>query len=223
MDINKYYDKIFIINLEKRKDRWKDILLNLDKFKITNYERFNACYVDNLHDEDPNNYKNFRENGVKKHGKKYINGALGCKKSHLEIIKLAKTRKYKKILILEDDIIIRDIFSQKMSIVQKEIEELGENFDIILFTGNHQKLPKKSTEHLYKISETYATMAYTINHKLYDYILNTAISSGLEIDVYYTKFVYNKQNSYCVIPHIFGHVGGYSDISNKDRGVFKCF
>ena len=66
-------------------------------------------------------------------------------------------------------------------------------------------------------------MAYTINHKLYDYILNTAIIGGLEIDVYYTKFVYNKQNSYCVIPHIFGHVGGYSDISNKDIRVFKCF
>ena len=36
-------------------------------------------------------------------------------------------------------------------------------------------------------------------------------------------FIYSNKNSYCVIPHVFGHVGGYSDISNKDRGVFKCF
>jgi len=223
MNINKYYDKIFVINLEKRKDRWKDISSNLDKFKITNYERFNACSVDNLQDEDPNNYKNFRENGVKKHGKKYINGALGCKKSHIEIIKLAKNRKYEKILILEDDILIRDVFDQTINIIHKEIEDLKENFDIILFTGNHQIQPKKSTEHLYRISETYATMAYTLNHNLYDYILDTAVSSGLEIDVYYTKFIYSNKNSYCVIPHVFGHVGGYSDISNKDRGVFKCF
>ena len=221
MDVNSYYDKIFIINLESRKDRWKNILANLEKFNITNYERFNACFITNLENENKEYYKNFRSNGVMKHGPKYTNGALGCKQSHLEIMKISKNRNYNKILILEDDIFIREKFNEKIKEIHQELSNI--QHDIVMFTGNHQKNPKKITKNLYKITETYCTMGYSIHSNLFDYILSTANSSGLEIDVYYCKNIYSRGNSYCVIPHLIGHIGGYSDISHKDRGVFKFF
>ena len=42
MDINTYFDKIFIINLDKRTDRWNTIVENLKQNNIYNYERISA-------------------------------------------------------------------------------------------------------------------------------------------------------------------------------------
>jgi glycosyl transferase family 25 len=69
-------DKIIFINLEKRKDRLLEIKNELDTFNLQ-YERFNAI---------ENEY-----------------GIVGCGYSHLAVLKIAKERNYKNILILEDD------------------------------------------------------------------------------------------------------------------------
>ena len=222
MNINNYFDKIFIINLKNRNDRLTSILSNLNKFNITNYERIDAYFIDDLNSIPNNFYNNFRNNGILKHGEKYVNGAIGCKLSHVEAIKIAKNRNYKRILILEDDIFIRDNFNLEFEKLQKEINNIPD-LDILLITGNHQNTPKKITKKLYKISETDALMGYYVNSKLYDFIIENANKSGLEIDVFYYKYIYLKNNSYCVIPHLLGHIGGYSNISNKDRGVFPMF
>ena len=74
---DKFIDKIIYINLDHRTDRKKEIENELEKFNLKNYERFPAI--------------------------KHINGAIGCSKSHLEIIKNAKQQGYKNILVLEDD------------------------------------------------------------------------------------------------------------------------
>ena len=69
-------DFIFYINLEKRTDRREQIEMELKKMEIT-AERFV--------------------------GIPFEPGIVGCGKSHLEVLKLAKDRKYKNVLILEDD------------------------------------------------------------------------------------------------------------------------
>jgi glycosyl transferase family 25 len=74
--INKYIDKVIYINLDKRTDRRAELEQELNRFDVP-YERFSAHY---------NN-----------------SGIVGCGYSHLSVIKLAKERNYKNILILEDD------------------------------------------------------------------------------------------------------------------------
>ena len=86
-------DKIYIINLKDRIDRWNDSLVQLNKYNIENYERFDAIRPD-LKKIDPIHYK---KNNLKIN-EKYIIGALGCKLSHIEIIKNAKKKNYKQIL-----------------------------------------------------------------------------------------------------------------------------
>jgi len=76
-NITKYIDKVFYINLEHRTDRLKEIEAELDGFNIP-YERFNAISNPDF-------------------------GIVGCTKSHLEVMKIARDRKYKNILIFEDD------------------------------------------------------------------------------------------------------------------------
>ena len=74
-------DKIYIINLKERTDRWEHCLQQLNKYNITNYTRFDAVKPD-LNKVNPIQYS---KNNLKL-GTKYIIGALGCKLSHLKII-----------------------------------------------------------------------------------------------------------------------------------------
>ena len=71
-------EKIFYINLERRTDRREEVEGELSKINLLEkVERFNAI--------------------------SHVNGSVGCGQSHLAVLKLAKERKYKNVLILEDD------------------------------------------------------------------------------------------------------------------------
>lgn len=78
--MTEHIDKIIYINLDKREDRYKEINEELERMDLVNIsERFSAIEV-----LPPM-------------------GILGCGKSHLAVLKLAKERGYKHVLILEDD------------------------------------------------------------------------------------------------------------------------
>jgi hypothetical protein len=86
-----YIDKIFYINLEKRKDRLQDIQTELEtmNFPPDKVERFRAIEL----------------------------GQIGCIQSHIGVLKLAKERHYRNVLILEDDFhfnVDREIFDQEI-------------------------------------------------------------------------------------------------------------
>jgi ribosomal-protein-serine acetyltransferase len=75
--MSSYIDKIIYINLSKRTDRREEIENELNNFNLY-YERFEAIPTPEC-------------------------GIYGCGLSHLSVLKLAKERNYKNILILEDD------------------------------------------------------------------------------------------------------------------------
>ena len=70
-------EKIFYINLDKRTDRREEIESDLKKYGLE-AERYSAVHTPNA-------------------------GIVGCGYSHLNVLKLAKERGYKNVLILEDD------------------------------------------------------------------------------------------------------------------------
>ena len=72
-----FIEHIFYINLEHRTDRRAEIESELDAYGLK-YERFNAFYTP-------------------------PDGFIGCAQSHLAVLKLARERGYKNILIVEDD------------------------------------------------------------------------------------------------------------------------
>ena len=54
--LNTYFDKIFIINLDSRTDRWKECEELLKLYDITNYERVSA--IRPFYKEIPKDYYN---------------------------------------------------------------------------------------------------------------------------------------------------------------------
>ena len=92
--MSKYIDKIFYINLNHRTDRRQEIETELKSFNLE-AERFEGISVPNQ-------------------------GILGCGRSHLQVLKIAKERGYKNVLILEDDF--------EFLVSKTEFEHLLESF-----------------------------------------------------------------------------------------------
>lgn len=167
MDINKYFDKIFYINLAKDTDRNNNLLAQFNKFGITNFERFDAISVAEI--PEPKYWRNFN-----KIDDKYILNSLGCRASHLEIIKIAKEKGYGKIMILEDDVEILENPNELLRVN----ESILNDWDLLYFGG--------LIEHFFR-NQIVCAHAYAIKHKMFDDIINMAISSGMEIDNFYAK------------------------------------
>jgi len=167
--IDDYFDKIFYINLKRDVDRNKNILSQFKEFNITNYERFEAIECTEVPDRAL--WRNFLEED-----EKYVKGSIGCRESNLAIIRLAKERNYKRILILEDDIFIVQDPSEIMKINKRNIDLA----DMFYFGG--------SVESNFG-GQVVESFAYAVKEVLFNDILNMAIPSGMEIDNFYAKII----------------------------------
>lgn len=174
--INTYFDKIFYINLDKDVDRNEHIQYQLAKFNITNVERVSGVVYNTIPDESL--WRNFN---IKE--KRYVLSSLGCRDSHLSIIKMSKERGYKRILILEDDL----IFLQDPNELLKRNEAIINDWDMLYFGG--------LIEHFFR-NQIVETIAYGIDSKLFDNIIHMTPTSGMEIDNFYAKVVQHMSYNY---------------------------
>jgi len=136
------FDGIFYINLEHRKDRLSEIQSELEKMDLK-AERFNAF--------------------------KAPYGGVGCMKSHLEVLKLAKQRGYNSVLILEDDFtfsVDRQTFWKEL----KTFEDKKIDYDVVMLGCNLMKA-YVFDDQLYKIIEAQTTSAYIVHSRMYDKLI----------------------------------------------------
>jgi glycosyl transferase family 25 len=191
--INETLFNIIYLNLDYRTDRKDEIEKELDKFNLINFERFPAI--------------------------SHQNGAIGCSKSHLAIIKKAKENGYKNLLVLEDDfefIVNKDEF-------YKQINNLFQvPFDVCLLAYNTPNLYDSQHPFLYKIKDAQTASGYLIQSHYYDTLIaqwEYAIKMFEETndDSKYTcdqswKPLQEKDNWYCFKMRIGKQRKSYSDI-----------
>ena len=116
--LNQEFDKVFVLSLEKERDKRANISTVLGDLNIE-FEFFDAV---NGYDIKYNVEWEFYSKRPlstyyeKTYNKKFIEsrGAWGCLKSYYEIFKLAIKKKYKRILILEDDVLFCENFEEKV-------------------------------------------------------------------------------------------------------------
>jgi GR25 family glycosyltransferase involved in LPS biosynthesis len=137
-------DKIIYINLNKRIDRREEIESELNNFGLE-YERFEAI-------ETPSH------------------GILGCGKSHLSVLKLAKERNYKNILILEDDfmfLVSKEEFEKNLS----DFFSLNLPFDVCMLSYNLIKSEQLENNVVNKVIEVQTASGYIVNNHYYDKLI----------------------------------------------------
>lgn len=207
-------DRIYIINLKERSDRWSNCIKQLTKYNIINYERFDAIRPD-LTKIDPIQYS---KNNMKL-SKNYIIGALGCKLSHLSIINDAKINNYSKILILEDDFLLCNNFIKKYNNIIKDINENNINY-AMLYLGfsivRDNPYIDTKINNLKKLTNAHTTHAYILDKSFYDTIINEINTCHCEIDVCYAHMQKKYNNIYGIIPSLITQIASYSDIMKKD-------
>jgi len=137
---------IFYINLAKRLDRRAEIENELQQFNLFDKsERFQA-----IHTPDQ--------------------GILGCTKSHLAVIKLAKERNYQQVLILEDDfyfIISKDEFEHELN----QFFDANIPFDVCMISYHLQQSEPTQYPFLQKVIEGQTASGYIVHNSFYDKII----------------------------------------------------
>lgn len=190
VSIDKIFDMVYYINMDEDVERNENILEILKKQRISKFKRISGFKIlSDFGNIPPEAYRNFN-----KKDEKYVRGSLGCRWSHLYAIKDAKNNRYKKILILEDDIQLRE---NLIDLLIGNYYNL-QNFDMLYFGGLEEQLFR---------NQIVTTHCYALSEDIYDDILNMAIPSGMEIDNFYAKVlqhmsVNNRQGGQYIIKKI---------------------
>ena len=170
-DFNSYFDMIYCLNLDKRRDRWDKVKKEFRRFGIS-ASRFSAIDGENMSYPESDRIEAMSDRGLIENSR-----ALGCLKSHIEMIKDAKSKGYNRILIFEDDILISEDFHSRISLLSQmdwKIFYLGASqFD---WNRIHIK------EGYYRCRKTLGTFAYALDCSVYDEILEKAEGSEMSID-----------------------------------------
>lgn len=197
--MSKYIDKIIYINLEKRPDRKMQIEVELDNFGLS-YERFNA-----IETED---------------------GCIGCAISHLQVLKLAKERGYKNVLILEDDftfLVSKEVFEYEINLFFEKYEN---NYDVCMISYlviQHEIITEQSN--MNKILEAQTTSGYIVNAAYFDKLIELYEESNRLLEqtrmhwIYANDQIWKKyqpiDNWYYFKTRLGKQRAGYSDLFNQ--------
>jgi hypothetical protein len=188
-------DKIFYINLSHRTDRNDKMIEGFKKMNLLQKaERFDAI--------------------------KHKNGAVGCALSHIACLEMAKERKLKNVLILEDDIewrITREELDQKLLNFFDNIDDWA----VLLFSviADHMIYVK---EGICRVKKAYTTAGYFLDEDYYDELIK-CFKGGIEtmekggeewIDVAWWP-LQEKHKYYMIVPVLAHQYDNASDIRGE--------
>ncbi len=199
-------DAIFYINLDKRQDRKAEIERELEKMDL-NAERFQAI-------EYPP-----------------PNGIVGCGKSHLHVLKLAKERGYKNVLILEDDFVFTTTKQEFEETLQKLFDPPAVEFDVCFISYNLLEEGVSDISFLKRALFSNTASGYIVNSHYYDTFIELyewsvpLLESTGQHWIYANDQVWRdlqkKDRWYCIDPRLGFQSDGFSDNSQRfiARGV----
>ena len=192
MGLNDIFDKIYCINLKHRTDRWEYCNKQFEKYGIL-VEKFDAV-----------NGKKVTPDGING----LLPGEVGVIRSNYNVIKDAKEKGYKRIVIFEDDVELCDDFNERFMLHYKDIPN---DWRFIYMGGNHVGGVTPINNKVSKIRHTYAIHAICVHEELYDHILTMLEEEKVQVDVTYAQ-LQKVFPSYVFRPHLAWQKDGHSDI-----------
>lgn len=193
MRINDYFDKVILINLDRREDRLKKLSTQLNNLGIT-FERFSA--IDG-----------------KAEG---IDPIVAGRMSHT---KVWEENLGKKVLILEDDAEFVDNFNEKFAEV---IQTLPSDWDVFYLGALVAKTTGKLiqvNEHWYKQVVSTGSHAYCIRPGKMGYFINKLKDYQWYIDIG-LRLEAIDNNCYITQPNLVTQFASYSDLRLKEVSDF---
>jgi GR25 family glycosyltransferase involved in LPS biosynthesis len=185
-----FFDHIYVINLDKRPDRWQTIQKQLNLANITKAIRFP---------------------GIAKQP-----GWAGCYESHLAVLQKIRDIGARNALILEDDAELYSDWQLNWRLGKRQVKAdwdmlyLGYNLDPVAVT----EPPQFVTSNMLLLNDALTTHAYAVNQKCLKELITyveSNIGSGIPIDVVYARH-FGHIKAYGIYPMLFHQAAGMSDI-----------
>jgi hypothetical protein len=180
--LNTFFDKIYIINLDRRPERWLLAKQELSRWSIE------ACRMSAVDG-----------NTLKDDGYRLALGAVGLIKTNINILNDAKEKGYSRILILEDDV----VFSPEINKIDQYLDAVPADYDMLYFSGNHNghvvgvMPPEAINDKVVRVHETYSTHCVAIQAGMYDAIIDAIKPCQKPLDVYYAE-LQKKHRVFCL-------------------------
>ena len=193
MRVNDFFDKVIVINLDRRTDRMEKLSPQLEKLDIQ-YERFSA--VD---------------------GKQLgIDPIVAGLQSHLQVMKQIAGQK---VLILEDDAQFVEDFNEKF---EKVMQTLPEDWDIFYLGALVPKevgLVRMVNRHWGIQVLTTGSQAYCINPSRLEYFISKLEDYNSYVDIGLRDFAKDLK-AYITQPNLVVQFPSYSDLRLKEVNDF---
>ena len=161
------FDEIFMVNLERRPDRYERMKYNFDQLGI-DYKWVPAMDGRTITEDF------LAEAGIKMlpefsepyHGRALTYGEIGCFLSHYRLWQQIVEEELDLVLIFEDDIKFEPYFISKLEYLKSELFDLEGSWDLV-FLGrkilhNSEEPWLEGSEQLVKVDYTYWTLSYLL-------------------------------------------------------------
>lgn len=191
--LNKYFDYIVCISLQKRKDRREFFSKQAERMG------FSFEYFDAIAPQFGNGFLSKER--------------LGCLRSHREVIKQARERNAKNILIFEDDCQFRNECGE---LFIKGMENLPD-YDLLYLGGTLWNAKVKEFDEFFNIGTgILTTHSYVIPARNFNKIIDLLEVENLPVDVKLNEFQIDHK-SLIFKKNITRQLDGYSDIEKTAK------
>lgn len=197
-----YFDQVFIINLDRRQDRWIQVQKELEKAKWPFVTPIKFRAIDSNKVPAPNGWSSG-------------GGAWGCMQSHRHILEQSIMNGYNRILVLEDDVIFTDNFVEK---VKQFLEEVPKDWDQLMLGGQyfHDSKITKLSKNVKRVTNCQRTHAYAVQGKYMKDLYAMWCSGWGHCDHLMGPFQ-TDYKVYAPAEFVAGQSEGTSDISGSDN------
>lgn len=215
MKPQQYFDKIFCINLDERKDRWdrcQEIFsqLNLDVERMPG-----------VHGASGWNSEKYP------HPARAFEGVAAGTQAHLNVLDLAFREKIDKVLILEDDIEFIEGF---IDLFDQYSDYIPEYWEMFYLGGMYRDFggfkPQPVNRYVARVSDMMSTHAYAIRYPLTGLIYTDVISTFPNLidsmDGYLTRYQ-KVHEAYAFICPMAWQRADHSSIQNAHRDYTSVF
>ncbi len=190
--LNAYFDRIYVINLDRRPDRWSECVVQFAMFGI---EAIHVPATDGLVDESGR-----------------YNGNLNCTTSHRRVLDRIIEEGVSRALVLEDDFeITTGTFNEQFAALIPELPVWS-----MLYLGGHYAEPpiNRHSPHVIRCGRMLTTSSYGITLEMAK-IMAPSIHGVGPIDTLYGAF-HREYPCFITDPRLMIQRPSYSDLQERD-------
>ena len=191
MKLNEIFDRVVVINLDKRTDRMEEFDRQAKEIGLE-YIRYSA--VEAIPQE--------------------LRPTDACRLSHLQVLQDAVNDGVQRLFVFEDDAQFVPDFDRQLNLFLSKIHPKWD----MLYLGAWIHKSEPVADGVVRLLDSYSAHAYGINTEFMELALSCVKHRNQPVDIA-LSMLHPRINAYCAKPALVGQSPGYSDIEKEYRDV----